>query len=130
MAGFLFGYDTGVVGSALPLVGNDLGGTPLSATNQEIITAGTTLGAIFGGLILGVLADKMGRKWCLFIADAWCVALSQYMRSKLIDRTIFLPLSFTVGAVIIASSYSVGQIVAGRLVLGFGVGGAAVIAPL
>jgi SP family myo-inositol transporter-like MFS transporter 13 len=37
---------------------------------------------------------------------------------------------FTAGAVIIAASYSVGQIIVGRLVLGVGVGGAAVIAPL
>jgi hypothetical protein len=38
--------------------------------------------------------------------------------------------SFTAGAIIIASSYSVAQIIIGRLVLGVGVGGAAVIAPL
>lgn len=39
-------------------------------------------------------------------------------------------ISFTVGAVVIASSYSLGQLVAGRLIMGFGVGGASVIAPL
>lgn len=38
--------------------------------------------------------------------------------------------SFTAGAIIIAASYSVPQIIVGRLVLGVGVGGAAVIAPL
>lgn len=38
--------------------------------------------------------------------------------------------SFTLGAIVISSSYSVGQMVAGRLILGVGVGGAAVIAPL
>lgn len=70
IAGFLFGYDTGVVGSALPLVGEDLGHT-LSYSEQEIITASTTIGAIFGGAILGAYADKLGRKWALFIADVW-----------------------------------------------------------
>ncbi|OCF60794.1 MFS transporter, SP family, solute carrier family 2 (myo-inositol transporter), member 13 [Kwoniella mangroviensis CBS 10435] len=107
IAGFLFGYDTAVVGVALPLIGTDLG-KELSASEQEIITAGTTIGAIFGSAILGAFADKWGRKWCITIADAF----------------------FTVGAVLIASSYSLGQIIVGRLILGVGVGGAAVIAPL
>jgi len=41
-----------------------------------------------------------------------------------------LKTSFTAGAIIIAASYSVPQIIVGRIVLGVGVGGAAVIAPL
>ncbi|WWC67425.1 uncharacterized protein I206_101333 [Kwoniella pini CBS 10737] len=108
LGGFLFGYDTGVVGSALPLVGTDLGGKALSSSEQEIVTAGTTIGAIFGAAILGPMADRLGRKWSLFIADVF----------------------FTTGAVIIASSYSLAQIIVGRLVLGVGVGAAALIAPL
>ncbi|WWC87425.1 uncharacterized protein L201_002314 [Kwoniella dendrophila CBS 6074] len=107
LGGFLFGYDTGVVGSALPLVGTDLGKV-LSSSEQEIITAGTTVGAILGAAILGPLADKIGRKWSLFVADMF----------------------FTLGAVLIASSYSLAQIIVGRLVLGVGVGAAALIAPL
>ena len=95
------------MGAALPLVGLDLG-HKLSDPEMEIITAATTIGAIFGGLILGVLADKIGRKWSMAIADVF----------------------FTAGAIIIAASYSVAQIIVGRLVLGVGVGGAAVIAPL
>ncbi|KAK7701294.1 myo-inositol transporter [Diaporthe eres] len=107
IAGFLFGYDTAIIGSALPMVGTDLGHV-LDAQEQEIITAGTTIGAIFGALILGGLADKLGRKWSMAIAD----------------------IAFTIGAVIIAASYSVAQMIVGRLVLGVGVGGAAVIGPL
>lgn len=41
-----------------------------------------------------------------------------------------IPHSFTVGAIVIACSYSVPQIIVGRLIKGLGVGGAAVIAPL
>ncbi|WVF67232.1 hypothetical protein IAT40_001980 [Kwoniella sp. CBS 6097] len=70
LAGFLFGYDTAVVGVALPLVGTDLG-HELTNSEQEITTAATTIGAIFGSAILGVMADKLGRKWCMFIADAF-----------------------------------------------------------
>ena len=81
VAGFLFGYgeslpsldwaevtDTAIVGSALPMVGNALG-VELTAQRQEIMTAGTTIGAIFGALILGSLADRLGRKWAMAIAD-------------------------------------------------------------
>ncbi|OXB33635.1 hypothetical protein LQV05_001628 [Cryptococcus neoformans] len=108
IAGFLFGYDTGVVGVALPLVGTDLGGSVLSSSQQEIITAGTTIGAIFGSAILGGWGDRLGRKVAILIADVF----------------------FTVGAVLIAASYSVPQMIVGRIVLGVGVGGAAAIAPL
>ncbi|OXG31499.1 MFS transporter, SP family, solute carrier family 2 (myo-inositol transporter), member 13 [Cryptococcus neoformans Bt15] len=108
IAGFLFGYDTGVVGVALPLVGTDLGGSALNYSQQEIITAGTTIGAIFGSAILGGWGDRLGRKGAILVSDVF----------------------FTIGAVIIASSYSVPQIIVGRIILGIGVGGAAVIAPL
>ncbi|KAJ6090415.1 hypothetical protein N7486_009230 [Penicillium sp. IBT 16267x] len=107
LGGFLYGYDTGVVGVALPYVGTDFG-YALSYLQQEIATAATTVGSIFGAAILGLFADRWGRKRCLLIAD----------------------LFFTIGAIVIASSFSLGQLIAGRLVLGVGVGGAAVICPL
>lgn len=75
---------------------------------MEIATAATTIGAILGSGLLGAYADKWGRKWCLFIADVF----------------------FTIGAIVIAFSFSLGQLIAGRLILGVGVGGAAVICPL
>lgn len=108
LGGFLYGYDTGVVGVALPYVGSQLTGKPLTYGQQEITTAATTIGSIFGAAILGFFADKWGRKPCLLISD----------------------LFFTAGAIIIASSFSLGQVIAGRLILGVGVGGAAVICPL
>lgn len=36
---------------------------------QELITSSTTLGALFGGLIAGVLSDFIGRKPVLGVAD-------------------------------------------------------------
>ncbi|KAL7418289.1 hypothetical protein Q5752_006745 [Cryptotrichosporon argae] len=107
LGGFLYGYDTGVIGVALPYVGSDLGHA-LSYTEQEITTAACTLGSIFGGAILGFFADRWGRKMCLLISD----------------------LFFTAGAIVMASSFSLGQLIAGRFILGVGVGGAAVICPL
>lgn len=108
LGGFLYGYDTGVVGIALPYVGTTFGGKELTYTQQEIATAGTTIGSIFGAAILGAFADKWGRKPCLLYSD----------------------LFFTAGAIIIASSFSLPQLIVGRLILGVGVGGAAVICPL
>lgn len=108
LGGFLYGYDTGVVGVALPYVGSQLTGKPLSYSQQEIATAATTIGSIFGAAILGSFADRWGRKPCLLISD----------------------LFFTAGAIIIASSFSLAQLIVGRLILGVGVGGAAIICPL
>lgn len=56
----------------------------------------------------GWACDRFGRKTTLAIGDVW----------------------FTVGAVLIAASYSYPQLVVGRLVLGFGVGTAAMVAPV
>ncbi|WVQ84770.1 hypothetical protein IAT38_006927 [Cryptococcus sp. DSM 104549] len=108
ISGFLNGYDTGVVGVALPLVGDELTGKALSSSQQEIITSGTTIGAIIGAAIIGAWGDRLGRKGSIFISD----------------------ICFTIGAVLIASSYSVAQMIVGRIVLGFGVGGAILVAPL
>ncbi|KEQ81713.1 hypothetical protein M438DRAFT_357666 [Aureobasidium pullulans EXF-150] len=87
LGGFLYGYDIGV---------------------QEITTAATTIGSIFGASILGTFADKWGRKPCLLISDLFFIA----------------------GAIVIAFSFSLAQLIVGRLILGVGVGGAAVICPL
>ncbi|RSH92102.1 hypothetical protein EHS25_008515 [Saitozyma podzolica] len=108
LGGFLYGYDTGVIGVALPYVGTEFGGRALTSGEQEITTAACTIGSILGAAILGYFADAWGRKMCLLIAD----------------------LFFTAGAIVMASSFSLGQLIAGRLILGVGVGGAAVICPL
>ena len=108
LGGFLYGYDTGVVGVALPYVGTEFGGKRLTYSQQEIATAATTIGSIFGAAILGSFADKWGRKPCLLIAD----------------------LFFTAGAIVIAFSFGLAQLAVGRTILGVGVGGAAIICPL
>lgn len=66
------------------------------------------MGALIGALGGGTLADRIGRKWVLAIGDVL----------------------FVLGAIIICSSFSVVQIIIGRVVLGFGVGIAAGVAPL
>ncbi|WVR05560.1 hypothetical protein IAU60_002579 [Kwoniella sp. DSM 27419] len=107
VSGFCFGYDTGVISASLVSIKDDLGHI-LTNTEKEWISSGTSCGALVGALGSGMLADRIGRKWVLAVGDVW----------------------FTIGAVLICSSYSVAQIIIGRVVLGFGVGTAAAIAPL
>lgn len=110
MGGFLYGYgyDTGVVGIALPYIGTSFGSKAHSYTEKEIAAASCTIGSIFGAGILGMFADKWRCKFCLLVAN----------------------LFFTAGAIIIASSFSQVQVIAGHLTFGVGVGGAGVICPL
>ncbi|THX57560.1 hypothetical protein D6D06_03636 [Aureobasidium pullulans] len=65
LGGFLYGYDTGVVGVALPYVGTEFGGKALTYSQQEIATAATTIGSIFGASILGMFADKWNCSWTM-----------------------------------------------------------------
>ncbi|KAM0747992.1 general substrate transporter [Meredithblackwellia eburnea MCA 4105] len=106
VSGFCFGYDTGVISAALVNIRGDLGHL-LSDVEKEWIGSATSVGALIGALSGGVLSDRIGRKWVLAIGDVW----------------------FTIGAVVIAASFSVPQIICGRLFLGFGVGIASATAP-
>ncbi|CUS07012.1 unnamed protein product [Tuber aestivum] len=108
ISGLLFGYDTGVISGALVVIADDLGPAELSSQQKEFITAATSLGALIFSAFSGALADQIGRKWVIAIAD----------------------IVFIVGAVIQAVSKSVWVMVAGRFVIGWGVGLASLIVPL
>ena len=57
IGGFLFGYDTAVIGSVLAFIPYDLG---TFATGY--LVAGASIGAAVGALAAGPLTDKFGRK--------------------------------------------------------------------
>ncbi|MEQ1951847.1 sugar porter family MFS transporter [Mesorhizobium sp. CN2-181] len=105
MSGLLFGYDQGVISGALSGIKRALGLSPLLI---EVVTSWVTLGALFGSLAAGELADRIGRKKTVLTAAVL----------------------FILGALIQASAPHTAVLVAGRLVVGFGVGVAAVAAPL
>jgi MFS transporter, SP family, arabinose:H+ symporter len=69
LGGFLFGYDTANIGSALPVLPYKLG-----AFATGYLVAGASLGAAAGALAAGPLTDRFGRK-SLLIADALLYAV-------------------------------------------------------
>jgi len=107
VGGLLFGYDTGIISAVLVYIGNDLGQS-LSAGERELITSITSGGAFFGAIAAGLSADRFGRKIAIYVG---CVL-------------------FIIGAILQASAFSLAQMTVGRLVVGLGVGSAAMIVPL
>jgi sugar porter (SP) family MFS transporter len=105
LAGLLFGYDQGVISGALPLLQTDL---DLTTIESEIVTSWVTLGALFGALVAGSTADRIGRRWTAIGAGAL----------------------FAVGALVEAVAPGAAVLTVGRLVTGLGVGFASVVAPL
>lgn len=105
LAGALFGYDQGVISGALTGIRKDFSLSPLLV---ETVTSWVTLGALVGSLCGGYLADRFGRRRALLYAGVLFIA----------------------GALIEALAPSVSILVVGRFVVGFGVGIAAVAAPL
>lgn len=107
IGGMLFGYDTGIISAVLVYIDNDLGHT-LSSSEKELITSITSGGAFIGAIFAGATADRFGRKIAIYVGS-------------------FL---FTAGAIIQAAANSLALMTVGRLVVGFGVGSAAMIIPM
>jgi len=104
-SGGLFGYDQGVISGAIKGMTQSLN---LSQLFVEVVTSWVTLGALFGALAAGELADRIGRKPTVLIAGGM----------------------FTLGSLIQGLAPDMYVLVAGRLIVGAGVGVAAVAAPL
>lgn len=106
LGGLLFGYDTGVISGALLYMKDDL---HLSAFGEATVVSALLFpGAAFGALFGGRVADRLGRKRTLLLCG----------------------LVFLVGAVGCALAPNVAIMVIARIILGLGVGAAAVTCPL
>ncbi|MBI3224239.1 MAG: sugar porter family MFS transporter [Mycolicibacterium cosmeticum] len=106
LGGLLFGYDTGVISGALLYMKDDLA---LSSFGEATVVSSLLFpGAAFGALFGGRVADRIGRKRMLLV----CAGL------------------FLIGAVGCALAPTVQIMVAARIILGLGVGAAAVTCPL
>ena len=105
MGGLLFGYDTGIISGALLFIADDFG---LSDTAQQIVVASLLLGAVFGALFGGPLADRVGRRRAIMTAAA--IFLLGSLASALATGVVFLAVA--------------------RFVLGLAVGGAGMVVPV
>ncbi|KAH7149812.1 general substrate transporter [Dactylonectria estremocensis] len=108
ISGLLFGYDTGVVSAMLVSMGSSLSNRELTSLDKSIITSSTSLFALFISPFSSVLADRFGRKRVILVADVL----------------------FTAGALLQAWSSTVAVMVAGRCIIGAGVGAASFVVPL
>lgn len=108
ISGFMFGYDTGYISSALVQVGTDLSNKILTSGEKEFITSATSLGALLGAILGGIFANLIGRKKVLLGSN----------------------ILFIIGTIIQLAAKTVWTMIVGRFVLGFGVGIASLIAPL
>jgi MFS transporter, SP family, arabinose:H+ symporter len=101
IGGFLFGYDTANIGSALNFIPYDMGDFELG-----YLVAGTSLGAAAGALSAGPLTDRFGRR-ALLIVDALIYAL---------------------GALLMAFTPNVGVLLFARTLIGLAIGADSAIA--
>jgi MFS transporter, SP family, galactose:H+ symporter len=97
LGGLLFGYDTGVISGAELFLKKDF---PLSTFALEVIVSGVLAGAAVGSLVGGRLADIYGRRRLLFVTA----------------------LIFAVGALLCGAALSTWMLIAGRIVVGLGIG--------
>ncbi|MGN6129708.1 MAG: sugar porter family MFS transporter [Nocardioidaceae bacterium] len=104
LGGFLFGYDTGIIGQALPYISKDM--HPSTVASSWIVAV-ILIGAMIGAGISGYLSEKISRKW-----------------TKLISGCVYV-----VGALGCAFAQDVTWLIAARFVLGLSVGTASFVAP-
>ncbi|MDR0951137.1 MAG: sugar porter family MFS transporter [Candidatus Ancillula sp.] len=104
LGGLLFGFDTGIISGASPLIQTDFG---LSDAQVGFITSAVLLGSVAGALIIGPLVDKYGRKPLLILASV----------------------VFVVGALLCAVSTGFVFLSIARIVLGLAVGAASGMVP-
>ncbi|GES64132.1 sugar transporter [Aspergillus terreus] len=108
LGALLFGYDQGVMG----MIVADQRWKDLMKPQNSWVTGAVVsmydIGCFIGAMSTGILADWYGRERMLAIAS----------------------MVFIIGAVLQAASYTIVQIIIGRIVLGYGVGGCAAGVPL
>ncbi|KAJ4956434.1 hypothetical protein NE237_013217 [Protea cynaroides] len=108
IGGLLFGYDTGVISGALLYIRDDFAVVNHNKIIQETIVSMAIVGAIIGAAAGGWMNDKYGRKKATLIADV----------------------VFAIGSVVMAAAPDPYVLIAGRFLVGLGIGVASVTAPV
>ncbi|MCW8386615.1 sugar porter family MFS transporter [Fluoribacter dumoffii] len=110
VAGFLFGYDEGIIAGSLELVKNHFG---LNATHIGVMASALPFGALFGSMLIGAITASKGVK--------------RFGRRTLLS---FAGLLFFWGALGAGFADSISVLIISRLILGLAIGMASVMAPL
>ena len=97
-----------MISATLVSIGSSLSNRPLSTLDKSLITASTSLFALLISPASGLLADSLGRKKVILLADVL----------------------FVLGAVIQAITTSVWGMIIGRSIVGLAVGAASFVVPL
>lgn len=105
IAGLLFGYDTGVISSAILFIKAEF---PITTFQEELIIAIVSCGAILGAICGGPLSDRLGRK-------------------KVVLASSIL---FIFSSISIAWAPTINILIFGRLLIGIAVGVSSATAPL
>ena len=110
VAGFLFGYDEGIIAGSLDLVKNHF---DLTATHIGVMASALPFGALFGSMLVGAFMASRGVK--------------RFGRRSLLSFAGFL---FFFGALGAGFADSIAVLIVSRLILGLAIGMASVMTPL
>jgi SP family arabinose:H+ symporter-like MFS transporter len=98
IGGFLFGFDTSVIGSVLDFIPYHL-----SDLAKGYLVGGASIGAAVGALAAGPLSDRYGRK-SLLIADAIIYALGAILSAVTVNAAMLLASRTLIGLAVGADS--------------------------
>lgn len=110
VAGFLFGYDEGIIAGSLELVKHHF---DLTATHIGVMASALPFGALFGSMLIGVVMASKGIKY--------------FGRRTLLS---FSGLLFFGGALGAGVADSISVLILSRLILGLAIGVSSVMVPL
>jgi sugar porter (SP) family MFS transporter len=105
LGGLLYGYDLGVISGALLFMHRDL---QLSTAETSLIVGSVLGGGAFATLVSGYIADKIGRKPTLFLAN----------------------IIFLIGVLVLVLAHNFTTALTGRLLQGAGIGIQLIVLPL
>jgi sugar porter (SP) family MFS transporter len=105
LGGLLFGYDTGVISGAILFITKDFA---LPTKLQEFTISVVLIGCMAGAISAGWFADRIGRRWTLFVAG----------------------IVFIAGALLSAFTPGEYVLLGARFIVGIGIGFSSVVAPL
>lgn len=88
LGGLLFGYDTGIIASAMLFIRTEFG---LGSFEQGLVVSAVPIGAAFGALAAARLSDQFGRR--ITIIAAACVFIVGALASAAAPDTLVLVLA-------------------------------------